>query len=85
MYLICANHRCTQGGEGGGEGKYRNPQGNFKTLENKNAIKTQNERTPLYIFPERLDPLGNLSKTSGTHSLEFSTRVHLWCFVIHAS
>jgi hypothetical protein len=72
---------------GGGKGKVNigTLKAIFKTLENKNAIKTQKEGTPLYIFPERLDPLGNLSKTSGTPSLQFSTRVHLWCFVIHAS
>ena len=32
-------HRCTQGGEGGkGEGTYRTPQANFKTIVNKNAL-----------------------------------------------
>jgi len=61
------------------KGRYRTPppQANFKTLVNKNAIKPKIGGPPLAIFPESLDPLGILAKTSGTPSPEFSTRVHL--------
>jgi hypothetical protein len=80
MYLIYANHRCTQGGEGEkGKVNIGTLKANFKTLFSKNAIKTQKRGKPLYIFSENLNPLGNLSKTSGTPSLEFLIRVHLWC------
>jgi hypothetical protein len=66
-----SNHRCTQGR---GKGKYRASPGKFQNIEN--AIKPK-IRTLLAIFPETLDPLGILAKTTGTPSPGFSTFVHL--------
>jgi hypothetical protein len=57
----------------------------FKKLVNKNAIKPKIWGPPLAIFPESLDPLGILAKTSGTPSPGFSTRVHLWVHSIKLS
>jgi hypothetical protein len=51
-------------------------QANFQTLVNNNAIKPE-IGDPLAFFPESLDTLGILAKTSGTPSPGFSTCVQL--------
>jgi hypothetical protein len=59
---IYFDQRCTQGPGGKGEGKYRTPHANFKTLNLKNAIKPKTGGPPLAIFPESLDPPRDLCK-----------------------
>jgi hypothetical protein len=67
-------------GEGGRVNIGPPPQANFKTLVNKNAIKTKIRRTPgpgQFSLKPLTPSLGILAKTLGTPSPGFSTPVHL--------
>jgi len=63
---IYFDQRCTQGPGGKGEGKYRTPHANFKTLNLKNAIKPKTGGPPWQFFLKALTPLGICAKTLGT-------------------